>query len=290
MVVVEQEKKALIERIGNTQELVDKATLETIKAVEHSKVDKKKKVIEDQVRKHLRGFARTIPSFLMAYGNSETTLETFEDNIPEEVFLDVTSITIKEFRFLRDGGDYDDENGEKKHYDGHLFDSVVFNDSVKEFLKKRTELANYFDESATEDIFNYIPPQKTNQIYTPKPVVKQMVDLFEEENPGCFDDPEHTFADLYMKSGMYITEVVKRLYHSEKMKVLFPDDNERLRHIFANQVYGIAPTEIIYRIALRYIFGNDDKGYSKEHFIHVDSAELAKNGQLAKFIEQKFFD
>lgn len=288
--VIENEKKALIERISNTQELVNKATTETIKAVEHSKIEKKKKVIEDQVRDHLRGFARTIPSFLMAYGNSETSLETFESNIPEQVFLDVTSITVNEFKFLRDGGDYNDENGEKKHYDGHLFDSVVFNDSVKEFLKKRTELANYFDEEATEDIFNYIPPQRTNQIYTPKPVVKQMVDMFEEENPGCFDDPEHTFADFYMKSGMYITEIVKRLYQSDKMKELFPNEDDRLRHIFENQVYGIAPTEIIYRIALRYIFGNDDKGYSKAHFIHVDSAELAKEGQLARFIEQKFFD
>ena len=57
----------------------------------------------------------------------ETSLETFENNIPEQVFLDVTSITISEFKFLRDGGDYEDENGEKKHYEGHLFDSVVFN-------------------------------------------------------------------------------------------------------------------------------------------------------------------
>ena len=31
------------------------------------------------------------------------------------------------------------------------------------------------------------------------------VDLFEREDPGCFDDPSHTFADLYMKPGLYIT-------------------------------------------------------------------------------------
>ena len=154
LVVVEQEKKALIERIGNTQELVNKATTETIKAVEHSRVEKKKKVIEDKVRDHLRGFARTIPSFLMAYGNDETTLETFELNIPESVFEAVTSITVQEFKFLRDGGDYDDENGAIKHYEGHLFDPVVFNDSVKVFLNKRSELSNYFIEGASEDIFN----------------------------------------------------------------------------------------------------------------------------------------
>ena len=45
-----------------------------------------------------------------------------------------------------------------------------------------------------------------------------MVDELEENVPGCFDDPENTFADLYMKSGLYITEIVKRLYRSECMK------------------------------------------------------------------------
>ena len=31
------------------------------------------------------------------------------------------------------------------------------------------------------DIFDYIPAQKTNQIFTPKPVVKDMVDRLEKE-------------------------------------------------------------------------------------------------------------
>ena len=56
--------------------------------------------------------------------------------------------------------------------------------------------------------------------------------MLEAENPGCFDDPDKTFIDLYMKSGLYITEIVKRLYQSEQMKKQFPDPKERLRHIF----------------------------------------------------------
>ena len=43
---------------------------------------------------------------------------------------------------------------------------MVFDDSVKEFLNLKVKLADYFDESRTEDIFDYIPPQKTNQIFT----------------------------------------------------------------------------------------------------------------------------
>lgn len=95
-------------------------------------------------------------------------------------------------------------------------------------------MKDYFDESSTEDIFDYIPPQETNQIFTPKNVVKMMVDELEKENPHIFEDPDKTFMDLYMKSGLYITEIVKRLYRNDKIKVLYPDGHERLKHIIEN--------------------------------------------------------
>ena len=209
----------------------------------------------------------------MAYGDEGTTLAAFDRIIPDEVFREVTGITLAEFRFLRDGGTYTDgETGEEKTFHGQLFDPVVFDDSVREFLAKRAALANYFEETSGEDIFDYIPPQKTNQIFTPRKVVRRMVDLLEKENPGCFDDPEKTFADLYMKSGMFITEIVKRLYRSEAMKARFPDDGERLAHIFEKQVYGLAPTEIIYRIATNYILGFDrERKISRHHFRRHDA-------------------
>ena len=273
------------------EELVQSAGETVVREVETARKEEEKQGIEDKVRSHLRGFSRTIPSFLMAYGEEGTTLANFDAVIPADVFLDVTSITVDEFRFLRDGGDYTDaETGEVKHFGGHLFDEVVFNDSVSEFIKLRKRLANYFDESQTEDIFDYVPPQKTNQIFTPRNVVVQMVDLFEKENPGCFDDPSHTFADLYMKSGLYITEIIKRLYRSEGMKAAFPDDRERLDHILERQVFGIAPTKIIYEIATHFILGfHDEVGQGCDsNFELADSAELAKEGTLAAYVERVF--
>ena len=244
------------------------------------------------MRDHLRGFSRTIPSFLMGYGDDDTTLQNFDSRVPDEVFLEVTSVTKEQFHLLRDGGDFvNEETGELEHSAGHFFDEVVFNDSVKEFMKLRRRLAHYFDATSDEDIFNYIPPQKTNQIFTPKKVVRKMVDLLEEENPGCFDDPDKTFADLYMKSGQYITEIVKRLYNSEGMRRAFPDDEERLRHIFKHQVYGLAPTECIYRIASRYILGFDDTIHIAENEHHLrfaDSLPAAKAGEMEAFLDSVF--
>lgn len=275
---------------NKTTEIVKAAGAVIVEAVETDKKNKEKNIIEDDVRKHLRGFSRTIPSFLMAYGNDETTLENFDKIIPDDVFKDVTSISLAEFRFLRDGGDYKDkETGETKHFDGQLFDTNVFNDSIKEFLRLKQKLANYFDETSTEDIFDYIPPQKTNQIFTPKKVVKEMVDNLEKECPNCFEDENRTFVDLYMKSGLYITEIVKRLFKSKTLKTKYPNEQERLKHIFAKQVYGLAPTEIIYRIAMAYVLGfSNDINIDNHHLKQFDTLPSAQAGTLEKDLDKIF--
>ena len=65
------------------------------------KAEEEKHTLEDEIRSHLRGFARTIPSFIMAYGDGNLTLANFEDHTEADVFLEVTGITVDEFRFLR---------------------------------------------------------------------------------------------------------------------------------------------------------------------------------------------
>lgn len=291
----EEKKKAAVEVFKQTlsdsvDNFVKSAGEDVVRTVETQKKEQQKKSIEDSIKDHLRGFSRTIPSFLMAYGDDGVTLATFDRIIPDDVFIEVTSISLDQFRFLRDGGPYmNEKTGQQEIFAGKLFDPVVFDDSVKEFLRLRVKLADYFEESHTEDIFDYIPPQKTNQIFTPKWVVKQMVDMLEKENPGCFDMPDKTFIDLYMKSGLYMAEIVKRLYQSDKMKKIYPDEAERLKHIFKEQVYGIAPTEIIYRIATNFILGFDDNVTVTEHnFRQADALEYAKQGTLERFLDELY--
>lgn len=122
-----------------------------------------------------------------------------------------------------------------------------------------------------------------------KTMVKKMVDMLEQENPGCFDMPDKTFIDLYMKSGLYITEIVKRLYQSDEMKKQFPDNKERLKHIFEKQVYGLAPTEIIYKIATSYILGFDEETKDIKHnFRQLDALPYAKDGTLEEVLEELY--
>lgn len=254
-----------------TQELTQQSTETILKKAE----DKKRNTVEDDVRARLRGFTRTIPSFLMAYGEPSTTLSNFDTTIKDDVFKEVTGITLEQFCALRDTYNF--------------FDQVVFDESIQEFIRKRQDLANYFDESQEEDIFDYIPPQQTNQIFTPKNVVKIMIDKLQAENPEYFTDPNKTFVDLYIKSGLYITEIVKRLYVGLKEQI--PDDEKRLTHILEHQVYGFAPSEIIYNIARNFIFGFDEKARSinDSHIVALDTTYFAHGeGNFEEKCEELF--
>lgn len=286
--------KETLESLPET--FVEEASKEIVNAVETSVKEKESQAVQKTIKDHLRGFTRTIPSFLMAYGTDDNhmermiTIDNFDEIVPADVFEEVTSTTLENFRLLRDGGDVKNpETGEIEHFKGGIFDPVIFNQSVIEFMKKKDQLSQYMKEDTKGDIFDYIPPQKNNQIFTPKWVVKKMVDELEEQDPGCFDDPDKTFIDLYMKSGLYPAEIVKRLFQSEKMKELYPDDMERLQHIFSKQVYGLAPTEIIYKIATNFILGFDYTGKIKENnFRKADSLEWVKNGEFEEKLDGLF--
>lgn len=265
--------------IGETAAPKNKTTRQKISS------DKKKAEsipTEEKIRAKLRDFARTIPSFIMAYGDENLTLANFETYIDDKTFEEVTGITKIEFIYLRDGGSIDGEI-----FEGKLFDEDIFNAAIQEFLQRKKIFGNYFDDSCDADIFDFIPPQKTSQIFTPRQIVTKMVDALEFENPNILDNPRQKFFDPYMKSGLYIAEIVKRLYRNKKICAAIPNNEKRLKHILENQVYGCAPSEIIFRIATNFIFGNR-KNISQKNFSNTDILQKIQSAELQDFLK-KFF-
>lgn len=244
---------------------------------EEEKVEKVQKTKEDEIRDRLRSFTRTIPMFIMANSSkAEITIDNFDLEIGATDFEDLTSITKEEFHKLRDGFDYE-ENGVRKTFQG-VFNNYRFNASIAEFKLKKDQLANYF--TAEQDIFELIPNQKTNQIFTPKKVVQMMINQLEEHDPSLFTRTYTTFIDLYMKSGMYITEIVKKLFSNTRKH--YNSDDECLKHILENQVYGLSPTLILQGITQSYIFGFDvENKISRKNFIQNDITPEAKQ-EIAK--------
>ena len=58
------------------------------------------------MRSHLRGFSRTIPSFIMAYGDKNLNLRNFDDYTEDDVWFDEQScgFSVKLVKCPRCGG------------------------------------------------------------------------------------------------------------------------------------------------------------------------------------------
>ena len=239
----------------------------------------------DIIREKLRTFSRAIPSFVMAAKDPKNlTIDNLQDAVSDEDFEMLFNerdklhtpdrFTKADFIELRDGGDYE-ENGEIIHFDG-FFEKYRFNAAIQEFEKKREQLADYLNNTTKEDIFSYIPAQKSNQIFTPREVVNKMLNTLETENPGIFSNPNLTFCDLHTKSGLFLTEISKRLNHG--LVNIIPDEQARLKHIFEEQLFGFAPTQITYDIAASYIYGGFPE-ISRQNLKKKDLTEQFKKGE-----------
>lgn len=264
------------------EETIEKIVPEVVTREETRKVQKQADKTMDDARGHLRGFARTIPMFLMAYGERNTCLANFDDYTPDDVFEEITGITEAEFRLLRDGRDVVEENGSVVRIPG-LFDEAVFDQAIQEFLDKKAGLADYFDDALTEDIFAYIPQQKTSLVFTPKAVVTKMVDILEDENPDIFSDPAKTFADLFSTAGLFLMELVRRL--DTGLAEVIPNQDERLRHILTSQIYEMSQNEILHRITIEAVSGGveerrvwiEDSGHFRvANLAHMTTEEREK--------------
>jgi hypothetical protein len=291
-----QEKVKLIAEEYNNAEIKDSEALKQklidtieldfvtnkVTQKEDEKVEKVQKTKEDEIRDRLRSFTRTIPMFIMANDSKdEITIDNFDSEIDDNDFVELTSISKEEFHKLRDGFDYE-EDGVRKTFKG-VFNKYRFNASIAEFKMKKEELANYF--IAKDDIFELIPNQKTNQIFTPKKVVQLMINNLEEHDPSLFTRTDSTFIDLYMKSGMYITEIVKKLFNNTRSH--YKSDNDCLQHILENQVYGLAPTPILQGITQSYIFGFDvNTKISRKNFIQHDITPEAQQGNAKEKLQE----
>ncbi len=231
---------------------MDSIVPEVVTREETKKEQKRANQTMDDARSHLRGFARTIPMFLMAYGDRDIRLANFGDYTPDDVFEEITGISEAEFRLLRDGQEVTEEDGTVTTIPG-LFDEAVFDQSIQEFLGKKEALADYFDDAQTEDIFAYIPQQKTSLVFTPQSVVNTMVDILEAENPGIFSDPDKTFADLFSTAGLFLMELVRRL--DTGLAEQIPEQKARLKHILTSQIFEMSHNEILHAITVEAVSG-----------------------------------
>lgn len=275
-------KEELKEALKNSIEQTAVEEPVTMKA-DHD-IENERKSKEDEIKDHLRAFTRTIPMCIMANNTgSEITIDNFDTVISDDDFEDLTNITKEEFHMLRDGFDYTDDNGARKHFEG-VFNRYRFNAAIAEFVSEKNKLGKYW-LGEQRDIFELVPNQKNNQIFTPRKVVTMMIDDLQAERPDLFNSTNSRFIDLYMKSGLYIAEIAKRLFNNTRH--FYNSDDECMTHILTHQVYGLAPTNILYNITTGFIFGGLPN-ISKDNFREYNLLDDAKNGTAQTTLNKLF--
>lgn len=101
------------------------------------------------------------------------------------------------------------------------------------------------------DVLSTLANLSSDEVFTSPEIVNNMLDLLPKE---LWSDPNITFLDPACKSGVFLREITKRLIDGLEEKI--PNLQERLDHIFHNQLYGIAITELTSFLSRRSIYGS----------------------------------
>ena len=99
------------------------------------------------------------------------------------------------------------------------------------------------------DVLQCLANLSSDEVFTPPNVVNDILDMLPQE---LFCNPEIRFLDPVCKSGVFLREIAKRL--NEGLKEQIPDLQQRLDHIFHNQLFGIAITELTALMSRRSVY------------------------------------
>lgn len=126
---------------------------------------------------------------------------------------------------------------------------------------------NNYNAMYNPDVLSCIANLSNDEVFTPPDIANAMLDLLPQE---LFKSPDTKFLDPACKSGVFLREIAKRLLVG--LEPLIPDLQERTDHIFKNQIYGIAITELTSHLSRRSLYCSKtaNGNYSVSRFDTVD--------------------
>ncbi|HHU16370.1 MAG: Eco57I restriction-modification methylase domain-containing protein [Kiritimatiellae bacterium] len=103
--------------------------------------------------------------------------------------------------------------------------------------------------SYNPDVLSCLANLSSDEVFTPPELVNRMLDLLP---PELWTDRKATFLDPGCKSGVFLREIAKRL--DKGLEAQIPDRQKRMDHIFTNQLYGLAITELTALLSRRSVY------------------------------------
>ena len=99
------------------------------------------------------------------------------------------------------------------------------------------------------DVLTCLANLSNDEVFTPPKLANQILDTLPKE---IWIDKNIKFLDPVSKSGVFLREITKRLIAGLESQI--PDLQARINHVLANQVFGIAITEITALISRRTLY------------------------------------
>jgi site-specific DNA-methyltransferase (adenine-specific) len=99
------------------------------------------------------------------------------------------------------------------------------------------------------DVLSCIANLSSDEVFTPPQLVNHILDMFPKE---IWSDKNARFLDPGCKSGVFLREIAKRLDTGLEKQI--PDRQKRLNHIFKNQLFGLAITELTSLLSRRSVY------------------------------------
>lgn len=99
------------------------------------------------------------------------------------------------------------------------------------------------------DVLSCLANLSNDEVFTPPDVVNDMLDMLPQE---LFSDKNARFLDPCCKTGVFLREIAKRLIDGLADEI--PNLQDRVDHIFKNQLFGIAITEMTSLLSRRSVY------------------------------------
>lgn len=104
-------------------------------------------------------------------------------------------------------------------------------------------------DSYNPDVLTCLANLSNDEVFTPPNLVNQILDLLPS---GLWGNKDAKFLDPVCKSGVFLREIAKRLNAGLEKQI--PDKQKRINHIYKNQLYGIAITELTSLLSRRSVY------------------------------------
>lgn len=107
----------------------------------------------------------------------------------------------------------------------------------------------FSSNSYNPDVLTCLANLSSDEVFTPPLLANQILDLLPA---GLWSDRNAKFLDPGSKSGVFLREIAKRLDNGLEKQI--PDRQKRMNHIFENQLYGLAITELTALLSRRSVY------------------------------------